>query len=91
MSTARQARGISREGEGRPLRLLLVEDSPDDALFVLRELKRGGYRVSHERVETAGDMLAALKGGGEWDLVISDHAMPRFSAPAALELLRYGG
>ena len=72
------------------MRLLLVEDSPDDALFVLRELKRGGYRVSHERVETAGDMLAALKGGGEWDLVISDHAMPRFSAPAALELLRYG-
>ena len=82
---------MNSTGEGRPLRLLIVEDSPDDALFVLRELKRGGYRVSHERVETAGDMLDALKGGGEWDLVISDHAMPRFSAPAALELLRYGG
>ena len=91
MNVAGEARSARREGEGRPLRLLLVEDSPDDALFVLRELKRGGYRVSHERVETAGDMLAALKGGGEWDLVISDHAMPRFSAPAALELLRYGG
>ena len=75
----------------RPLRLLLVEDSPDDALFVLRELKRGGYEVSHQRVETAEDMLAALKGDGEWDLVISDHAMPSFSAPAALDLLRYGG
>ncbi|PLS86599.1 MAG: hypothetical protein CYG60_06350 [Actinobacteria bacterium] len=91
MSATEEARSARREGEGRPLRLLLVEDSPDDALFVLRELRRGGYRVSHERVETAGDMLAALKGGGEWDLVISDHAMPRFSAPAALELLRYGG
>ena len=82
---------MSSKGEGRPLRLLLVEDSPDDELLVLRELKRGGYRVSHERVETAEDMLAALEGGGEWDLVISDHAMPCFSAPAALELLRYGG
>ena len=81
---------MSATEERRPLRLLLVEDSPDDALFVLRELRRGGYAVSHERVETAEDMLAALKGGGEWDLVISDHAMPRFSAPAALELLRQG-
>jgi PAS domain S-box-containing protein len=85
-----EARSTGREEKGRRLRLLLVEDSPDDALFVLRELRRGGYAVSHERVETASDMLAALEGG-EWDLVISDHAMPRFSAPAALELLRYGG
>ena len=72
------------------MRLLLVEDSPDDALFVLRELRRGGYAVSHERVETAQGMLAALERD-EWDLVISDHAMPNFSAPAALDLLRYGG
>ncbi len=91
MNTTGEARSTRLEGEGRPLRLLLVEDSPDDALFVLRELRRGGYAVSYERVETAQDMLAALRGGGEWDLVISDHAMPRFSAPAALELLRYGG
>ena len=91
MSATGGARSTRPQGEGRPLRLLLVEDSPDDALLVLRELKRGGYRVSHERVETAHDMRAALDEGGEWDLVISDHAMPRFSAPAALELLRYGG
>ncbi len=88
--TAREARSARREGEGRPLRLLLVEDSPDDALFILRELRRGGYAVTHERVETAQGMLAALESS-EWDLVISDHAMPNFSAPAALGLLRYGG
>ena len=90
MRAAGEAPATAHEGEGRPLRLLLVEDSPDDALFVLRELKRGGYAVSHERVETARDMLAALERS-EWDLVISDHAMPNFSAPAALDLLRYGG
>ena len=91
MNTTGETRPVRQEREGRPLHLLLVEDSPDDALFVLRELRRGGYRVSHERVETAQGMLAALRDGGEWDLVIADHAMPRFSAPAALELLRYGG
>ncbi|QIN80454.1 hypothetical protein GBA65_20210 [Rubrobacter marinus] len=57
-----EARSVGREGEGRPLRVLLVEDSPDDALFVLRELRRGGYRVSHERVETAGACSPPSRG-----------------------------
>lgn len=90
MRATGEARSARRKDEGRHLRLLLVEDSPDDALFILRELRRGGYAVSHERVETAQGMLAALESA-EWDLVISDHAMPNFSAPAALELLRFGG
>ena len=72
------------------LRVLLVEDSADDALLLLRELKRGGYEVFHERVDTAEGMRAALERQ-DWDVVVSDHAMPAFSAPAALELLRENG
>ena len=75
---------------GVPLKVLLVEDSEDDALLLLRELRRGGYDAVHERVDTARAMEAALDGR-EWDLVISDHSMPAFSSSAALELLRGKG
>ena len=70
-----------------PLRLLLIEDSEDDALLLVRELKRGGYNVTHQRVDTATAMHAALDSGS-WDLVMSDHSMPGFSGTQALELLR---
>lgn len=78
------------EGNRMPLRVLLVEDYEDDAMLVLRELRRGGYEVSHRRVATAEGMLGALEER-DWDVVISDHAMPGFSAPAALRMLREGG
>ena len=41
---------------GKPLRVLIIEDSEDDTLLLLRELKRGGYEVEFERVDTAADM-----------------------------------
>jgi PAS domain S-box-containing protein len=75
---------------GVPLRVLLVEDYEDDALLLLRELRRGGYDPVYERVDTAGAMESALDER-EWDLVIADHSMPAFSSFAALELLRDKG
>ena len=75
---------------GVPLRVLIVEDYEDDALLLLRELRRGGYDPVYERVDTAGTMEAALDER-EWDLVIADHSMPAFSSFAALELLRDKG
>ena len=75
---------------GAPLRVLLVEDSEDDTLLLLRELRRGGYEPVCERVDTAAAMEAALEEQA-WDIVISDHSMPAFSSSAALELLRRKG
>src|SRR5215207_10971257 len=72
------------------LRILLIEDSEDDAGLVLREIQRGGYEVEFERVETAEDMQTALTRQ-VWDLVICDFSLPRFSAPRALELLKKSG
>jgi PAS domain S-box-containing protein len=72
------------------LRILLVEDSEDDALLLARELKRGGYEPDLERVYTAPAMEEALDRGG-WDIVISDHSMPAFSSSMALDLLRRKG
>ncbi len=69
------------------LRVLVVEDSEDDARLFALELKRAGYDAVCERVETAEAMRSALKTR-EWDLVISDYNMPHFSAPAALALLQ---
>src|ERR671921_3016810 len=75
---------------GEDLKVLLVEDSEDDALLLLRTLRKGGYDPSWERVDTPQDMEAALDGTS-WDLVISDHSMPAFSSSAALGLLRRKG
>ena len=72
---------------GEPLRVLIVEDNPDDAALVLRELRRGGREVAHERVETSGAMIAALDAQS-WDMVIADYSLPQFSGTAALKLLR---
>jgi two-component system, cell cycle sensor histidine kinase and response regulator CckA len=69
------------------LNILIVEDSEDDLLLLLRELRRGGYTPDHIRVETAAEMQAALDRQ-HWDIVIADYTLPRFSAPQALELLQ---
>src|ERR671912_2602438 len=74
----------------RTLRVLLVEDSEDDALLLLRELRRSGYEPDYERVDTAPGMEAALDTR-DWELVISDHSMPTFSSSAALQLLQRKG
>jgi len=70
----------------KPLRVLMVEDSTDDEFLTLQELRRGGYEPISERVETGPALAIALKG--TWDLVLSDYAMPQFSGPAALAMVR---
>ncbi|MDR3414884.1 MAG: response regulator [Nevskia sp.] len=71
----------------RPLRVLIVEDSESDAALLLRELRRGDYALSFQRVDTPEAMAAALTAQ-TWDLVVSDYSMPRFSAKAALTMVR---
>src|SRR5437867_1947061 len=73
-----------------PLRVLIAEDSEDDALLLVRELRRGGYEPTYERVASAAAMAAALDRQG-WDLVIGDHSMPHFSGLTALSLVRERG
>jgi len=75
---------------GQPLRALLVEDSEDDALLLGLILKQGGYDLTSERVDTPESMRAALDRH-EWDVVVSDYVMPRFSGLAALRILQERG
>jgi PAS domain S-box-containing protein len=70
-----------------PLKVLLVEDSEDDALLVVRELRRSEFQVFCERVETADSLRTALSGQ-TWDVLISDYRLPKFDASAALDILK---
>ncbi len=72
------------------LKLLLVEDSEDDATLILLELRRGGYQPDYVRVENAEGMADALRQC-PWHLVIADYVMPQFSGPAAMKLLQESG
>ncbi|HEY2515500.1 MAG TPA: response regulator, partial [Polyangiaceae bacterium] len=82
--------GEKRAPAKTPLHVLVVEDNADDAELLARELGRGPYEITWERVETPEAMAEALDRK-RWDIVVSDYAMPRFSAPAALALLQASG
>ncbi|MDQ2077924.1 bifunctional diguanylate cyclase/phosphodiesterase [Marinimicrobium sp. ABcell2] len=72
---------------GIPLRVLFIEDSELDAELTAAELARGDFELQMERVETEDDMSAAL-ADADWDLVICDYRLPRFSAEDALSTLK---
>jgi PAS domain S-box-containing protein len=71
----------------KPLRVLIVEDSEDDTLLLIRHLMKGGYKPVYERVETAGAMKKALQEK-QWDIILCDYKMPHFSGSSALTLLK---
>jgi two-component system, cell cycle sensor histidine kinase and response regulator CckA len=73
--------------ESVPLRLLVIEDAPEDAELLQVELRRAGYLVTMERVEDINAMSHALDED-DWDLVVSDHSMPGMTSFDALEILR---
>ncbi|MFV1982615.1 MAG: EAL domain-containing protein [Thiohalomonadales bacterium] len=68
-----------------PLRLLIVDDSENDALLLVRELKKGGYDVVYDRVDNSDDMRHAI-AGSSWDIIITDHNMPGFDSTQALKI-----
>ena len=72
------------------LRVLFVEDSPEDTHLIVRELRRIGYEVEFSRVETLEAMQSEL-AQKTWDLILSDYRMPRFTVMRALELVKASG
>lgn len=72
-----------------PLRVLLVEDSEDDAMLIERALRRGGLDIVTSRVENAVDLGVALNE--QWDVVICDFALRGFTGIDALALCRANG
>jgi CheY-like chemotaxis protein len=68
----------------KKLRVLIIDDSADDTILLIRGLSRGGFEPEFERVETPEAMRAALHQ--TWDIIISDYAMPHFSGLGALSV-----
>src|SRR5436305_1392662 len=69
------------------LRVLIVEDSEFDAQMITSLIRKSGYEVVAERVETGESMTKALRDK-PWDLILSDYNLPQFSAPEALKSLQ---
>jgi diguanylate cyclase (GGDEF)-like protein len=82
--------GRHASSAARPIHVLVVDDSEDDAFLITREIGRELGGVEYARVDTAEDMTRAL-ASGHWDLVIADHRMPSFDSLGALAVLKKSG
>jgi HD-GYP domain len=77
----------SKISKPQSLRVLMVEDSEDDVLLIIRELKKGGYNPVYERVETATAMEKAFREN-QWDIILCDYKLPKFNATSAIAVLK---
>src|SRR5437870_2501517 len=77
---------MSDESKPIPLRVLILEDRPEDAELMVHELRRSGFAPVWQRVETDSDYLAQLESSP--DVILSDYNMPLMRAPHALQLLQ---
>jgi diguanylate cyclase (GGDEF)-like protein/PAS domain S-box-containing protein len=69
------------------LRLLIVDDSPDDSELAVAALRRAGYMLRNQRVQDLASMQTALDKGS-WDIVLSEYTLPHFGAQLALDLIK---
>ena len=69
------------------LNVLLIEDSEDDALLVIRKLKQAKFTLNWQRVQTETDLTHSLKTS-KWDVIIADYQLPGFDAPTALKVVQ---
>ncbi|WP_224368671.1 sensor histidine kinase [Hyalangium versicolor] len=74
----------------RPLRVLVVEDDPDDVILMTLELRRGGFEPEVYRVESLEELREALEAR-EWDILLSDYLLPGFTASEVLKAVQETG
>ena len=70
------------------IKILFIEDSMDDVLLILHEVKKGGFEPKWKKVETKNDMIFELDNN-KWDFMIIDYNMPSFSGIDALNILKH--
>ncbi len=74
---------------GPSIRLLIIEDRPDDAELIRDQFVSADYQVVSQRVASADHLRQALKE--HWDIILSDHVMPSFSSRGALKIVKETG
>ncbi|HNZ64431.1 MAG TPA: PAS domain S-box protein [Smithella sp.] len=77
----------SKSDKQSRLHVLILDDSEDDAMLIVRELVKGGYKPVYDRIESATALQTALQEK-PWDIILCDYSMPGFNAPAAINLLK---
>jgi PAS domain S-box-containing protein len=77
----------SNNSKSHPISVLVIEDSEDDVLLVICELRKGGYNPVYEQVKTASAMKKALKEK-EWDIILCDYSLPKLKYLSAIDLLK---
>lgn len=76
--------------ERQPIRILVVDDSEDDAYLLCADLKRAGMPAQYDRVDSGPTMAAALARQA-YQVVICDHDMPGFDSGGAFNVLKQSG
>jgi PAS domain S-box-containing protein len=81
---------MTAAGEGaasaRSLRVLILEDRPQDAELMLHELRKGGFEPEWKRVDTRTAFLDALDERP--DLILSDYTLPSFDGMQAVRIVQ---
>lgn len=70
----------------KPLRILIIEDSPEDVELLLRDVRKAGYDPDYRVVDTPAQLRAALGEGG-WQIILSDFRLPAFTGMDALKIV----
>lgn len=73
-----------------PVRVLIIEDSVDDAALLQEELRGGGLGQTCERVDSVRSFRAALERE-PWDVVLSGYAVSELGTAAAITIVKDGG
>lgn len=73
--------------EKKKIKILIVEDSEDDAILLIRWIKKDGLDPVYKRIDSLKAMKAALNKE-EWNIILSDYSLSKFNALDALNLLR---
>ena len=70
----------------KTVRILLIEDSEDDAILLERQIKKGDLDIQAKRVSNSDEMKQALVED-TWDAIICDYMMPDLTVTDALKLV----
>jgi DNA-binding NtrC family response regulator len=71
----------------RPIRILIIEDNPDDAFFMIRQMRQCSYEIDFKQVQAQDEFTRAIQNE-TWDVIVSDYMLPSFTALDALRIYR---
>ncbi|WP_089719157.1 hybrid sensor histidine kinase/response regulator [Candidatus Entotheonella palauensis] len=74
----------------KPLKVIIVDDNEDDAILLVRALRRGGFEPAYRCIDNATALRQTLIEA-PWELVICDHVMPQFDSLTALKIVEEAG